>query len=45
MVMVFTLICGVQELLQEIIDRGREVREKDKKRLEEEQRILEEVYT
>ena len=43
--MVFTLICGVQELLQEIIDRGREVREKDKKRLEEEQRILEEVYT
>ena len=43
--MVFTLVCAVQDLLQEIVERGREEREREKRRQEEEEKRLEEVGT
>ena len=42
-VMVFTLVYGVQELLQEAAERGREERERERLRKEEEEKRLEEV--
>ena len=42
-VMVFNLVCGVQDLLQEVVERGKEEREREKQREEEEQRRLDEV--
>ena len=44
-VMVFTLVCGVQELLGEVVERGREERERERRRREEEERKLDEVHT
>ena len=41
--MVFTLVCGVQELLQEMLDRVREEREREKREREEEEKRLDEV--
>ena len=41
--MVFTLVCGVQDLLQRVLDRERETREREKKKKEEEEKRLEEV--
>lgn len=43
-VMVFTLVCGVQELLQGLVERAQEEREREKQRREEEEKILEEVW-
>ena len=42
-VMVFTLVCGVQEHLQQRMERAREEVEREKREREEEQQRLEEV--
>ena len=42
-VMVFTLVYGVQDLLQGVLESRKEEREREKQRQEEEQRRLDEV--
>ena len=42
-VMVFTLVYGVQEHLQEMVEREREEKEREKREREEEEKRLEEV--